>query len=293
MKKKASCLALPVAVAIGATLAASSTFAQSVDTARIEAGGQNDWLTYHGSYKSYHYSPLAQINASNVANLQRRLDPHSGTIDPRPAVDAARGRRRALLHGLLQPDLCAERRHRRGDLVLFPGARRSADRPADALALQSRRRARRGQGLCRHDGRPADRARHEDRQGRLGHQADQFPEADRRLHRRAALRQGHGGHRRAGRRMAGPRPDLRRRRRDRQEEMGVPHRRRHRRGHEDLGQRLLAHRRRRRLDAGHLQLRDQHDLLGHRQSGAALRLVGRRLARRRARARATISIPPR
>src|SRR6266849_4821371 len=69
MKKLSKCIALPVAVAFAATLAASSTFAQSVDTARIEAGGQNDWLTYHGSYKSYHYSPLAQINASNVGNL--------------------------------------------------------------------------------------------------------------------------------------------------------------------------------------------------------------------------------
>src|SRR6201981_4168493 len=52
-----------------AALAASPSFAQSVDTARIDAGGQNDWLTYHGSYKSYHYSPLAQIKAGNVANL--------------------------------------------------------------------------------------------------------------------------------------------------------------------------------------------------------------------------------
>ena len=65
MKNKASCLALPAAVAIAATLTASAAIAQTVDTARIEAAGQNDWLTYHGSYKSYHYSPLAQINASS------------------------------------------------------------------------------------------------------------------------------------------------------------------------------------------------------------------------------------
>src|SRR6202022_3641204 len=69
MKKQWVYFSLPVAVAIAAMLAASSTFAQTVDTARIEAGGQNDWLTYHGSYKSYHYSPLAQINTSNVSNL--------------------------------------------------------------------------------------------------------------------------------------------------------------------------------------------------------------------------------
>ena len=55
--------------ATAAVLAAAPVSAQSVDTARIDAGGQNDWLTYHGSYRSYHYSPLAQINAGNVANL--------------------------------------------------------------------------------------------------------------------------------------------------------------------------------------------------------------------------------
>src|SRR6516165_9900066 len=67
MMKQLSCLALSVATA--ATVAAWPASAQSVDTARIEAAGQNDWLTYHGSYKSYHYSPLAQINTSNVGNL--------------------------------------------------------------------------------------------------------------------------------------------------------------------------------------------------------------------------------
>jgi len=69
MKKQPKNLAVSVALAISATLAASSAFAQQVDTARIEAGGQNDWLTYHGSYKSYHYSPLDQINTNNVSNL--------------------------------------------------------------------------------------------------------------------------------------------------------------------------------------------------------------------------------
>src|SRR5260370_41118703 len=69
MKTQPKGLAVSVALAISATLAASSVFAQTVDTARIEAGGQNDWLTYHGSYKSYHYSPLDQVNANNVSNL--------------------------------------------------------------------------------------------------------------------------------------------------------------------------------------------------------------------------------
>ncbi|UFZ01865.1 PQQ-binding-like beta-propeller repeat protein [Bradyrhizobium ontarionense] len=69
MMKQPKRLAAPIALAITTTLVASAALAQTVDTARIEAGGQNDWLTYHGSYKSYHYSPLAQINAGNVANL--------------------------------------------------------------------------------------------------------------------------------------------------------------------------------------------------------------------------------
>jgi PQQ-dependent dehydrogenase (methanol/ethanol family) len=30
----------------------------------------NDWLTYHGSYKSYHYSPLEQINPNNIKQLE-------------------------------------------------------------------------------------------------------------------------------------------------------------------------------------------------------------------------------
>ena len=67
MKKQWGYFSLPVALAVGATLAASSSFAQTVDTARIEAGGQNDWLTYHGSYKSYHYSPLAQTTPATSA----------------------------------------------------------------------------------------------------------------------------------------------------------------------------------------------------------------------------------
>src|SRR6516165_4204798 len=56
-------------LAIGAAIAAPAA-AQPVDTARIEAGGANDWLTYHGSYKGWDYSPLDQINAGNVRDLE-------------------------------------------------------------------------------------------------------------------------------------------------------------------------------------------------------------------------------
>jgi PQQ-dependent dehydrogenase (methanol/ethanol family) len=45
--------------------------ASAIDPTRLQAAEQtpNDWLTYHGGYKSYHYSALDQINASNVNNL--------------------------------------------------------------------------------------------------------------------------------------------------------------------------------------------------------------------------------
>ena len=51
MRSNAKTLAVGMAVATGALLSAATALAQPVDTARIAAGGPNDWLTYHGSYK--------------------------------------------------------------------------------------------------------------------------------------------------------------------------------------------------------------------------------------------------
>ena len=44
----------------------------ALDPSRIENADKNanDWLTYNGSYKSWHYSPLEQINTENVKNLK-------------------------------------------------------------------------------------------------------------------------------------------------------------------------------------------------------------------------------
>src|SRR5262249_32583371 len=55
-----------------ALLAVWSLPALAVDPSRLEAADQNpnDWLTYHGSYKSWHYSALDQINADNVKRLR-------------------------------------------------------------------------------------------------------------------------------------------------------------------------------------------------------------------------------
>src|SRR5258708_13833579 len=60
------CAALAVAAVVVAPPASA------IDPARLQAAEQtpNDWLTYHGGYKSYHYSALDQINADNVKNLQ-------------------------------------------------------------------------------------------------------------------------------------------------------------------------------------------------------------------------------
>ena len=57
------------ALAVAALFTASPTHAQDAAALNAEAA-QNDWLTYHGTYKSYHYSGLDQINTGNVKNLE-------------------------------------------------------------------------------------------------------------------------------------------------------------------------------------------------------------------------------
>ena len=52
-----------------------------------------DWMTYHGSYKSWHYSPLDQINSGNIKQLQLAWmhnpgsSPHGGIQSFPLAVD--------------------------------------------------------------------------------------------------------------------------------------------------------------------------------------------------------------
>ncbi len=70
MPVTATRLGTALALAVGAAVVALPAFAQQVDTAQIAQGNPNDWLTYHGTYKSYHYSTLDQINAGNVKDLQ-------------------------------------------------------------------------------------------------------------------------------------------------------------------------------------------------------------------------------
>jgi PQQ-dependent dehydrogenase (methanol/ethanol family) len=49
--------------------AATSTAAAPAMSASDGASGK-DWMTYHGTYKSYHFSSLNQINSGNVKDLQ-------------------------------------------------------------------------------------------------------------------------------------------------------------------------------------------------------------------------------
>jgi alcohol dehydrogenase (cytochrome c) len=51
---------------------AVTTAAWAIDPQRLINADKdpNNWLTYHGSYKSWHYSPLNQINTDSVSKLQ-------------------------------------------------------------------------------------------------------------------------------------------------------------------------------------------------------------------------------
>ncbi len=54
-----------------ALLAAGSSFAADVDAKRLVDSDKEpgNWMSYHGSYKSWHYSSLDQINTRNVSKL--------------------------------------------------------------------------------------------------------------------------------------------------------------------------------------------------------------------------------
>jgi glucose dehydrogenase len=67
LRRLAYCAALTLAAAV-----AASPGAFALDPARIADADKTpaDWLTYHGSSKSYPYSGLDQINADNVKNLE-------------------------------------------------------------------------------------------------------------------------------------------------------------------------------------------------------------------------------
>jgi len=70
-KKRYLCIAL--ATALSVALAAGSSIAAELDGDRVlnadKELAKGNWVTYHGSYKSWHYSPLTQINTKTVGKL--------------------------------------------------------------------------------------------------------------------------------------------------------------------------------------------------------------------------------
>ena len=83
------CAALAVAALVTASPTRAQAPTQPTDAALNAEAAQNDWPTYHGTYKSYHYSGLDQINAGNVKKSRSRLDAFSGARHPRHSVNAA------------------------------------------------------------------------------------------------------------------------------------------------------------------------------------------------------------
>src|SRR4030088_2583930 len=65
--------ALVTAALMGAAtlMAATNGSAAEIDGNRLNRADQEpgNWMTYHGTYKSWHYSPLDQINTGNVSKL--------------------------------------------------------------------------------------------------------------------------------------------------------------------------------------------------------------------------------
>lgn len=61
-------MSIAVAAIMGAGCAPSS--AQDANALANADKDGKDWMSYHGSYQSWHYSPLHQIDASNVKKLK-------------------------------------------------------------------------------------------------------------------------------------------------------------------------------------------------------------------------------
>ena len=208
------------ALAVAALLTAPPVQAQDAAALNAEAA-QNDWATHHGTYKSYHYSGLDQINAKNVKNLEvawmhfperatRGLQStplavngvlyYSGSYSRVYALDGATGKTIWTYAPELDEELVAKQTHspyNRGIAIgqgnLYVG---TVDGRLIAVDLKT--------------GKP-----------NVGYEAAGFQEGDGWLHRRAAGGQGHGDHWCPGRRMARARTDLRHRHQDRTEEMAV------------------------------------------------------------------------
>ena len=88
MKKWSKLSALSLASAL---LPWSVGTAADIDGTRLVNADKepDNWMTYHGSYKSWHYSALDQINAGNVNNLKEAWSHVAQPLGARPAVLSA------------------------------------------------------------------------------------------------------------------------------------------------------------------------------------------------------------
>src|ERR1700704_3047375 len=73
MISKKRYLRIALATALTVAFGAGSAVAADVDGNRVQNADKElekgNWITYHGSYKSWHYSPLDQINTKTVGKL--------------------------------------------------------------------------------------------------------------------------------------------------------------------------------------------------------------------------------
>ena len=233
-----------------------------------------NWLLLRGNYQGWMYSPLDQINVSNVKDLAPVWSYSTGVNSGHEAPPIVNDG--VMFVAAPYDKLIALNADERRPAVGVSA--RTAGRLRGATQHQARRRALWRQGLHDRAGCGPRRPRCQDRQSRLGERAGRRL-ATGLLHDHGAAdreRQGHG--RGLGRRVRRARLHCRLRCRERPAGMEDVHgsgARRARSRH--LGRGHLAARRRLGLDDRHLRSREQPHLLGHWQR---LALVRRSAARR-------------
>ena len=87
------------------------------------AKNKEEWISYNRDWSETRYSPLDQINATNVSKLGLAwsLDiPNVGTGNP-PGSHESGFQRRSVQHHTIQPCLCGGRAHRQDALAVRSG----------------------------------------------------------------------------------------------------------------------------------------------------------------------------
>ena len=91
-----------VASGIGATSAAELKVYNNVTQQRLDNPEPSNWLMYRGNYQGWGYSPLEQINAGNVKQLEPVWSLSTG-MPRRAPVAAHRQRRGHVRHARRRP----------------------------------------------------------------------------------------------------------------------------------------------------------------------------------------------